>query len=68
MFGIAQGINHSVVYCDTLQSVALHNGNARLLMTRLDHEGRPIPTLELILPSSEVSTLLAAIQKVSNSR
>jgi hypothetical protein len=54
-----------VVYCDTIQAAGLHNGNVRLLLTRFDAGGKSIPALELILPQSEVKTLMAALQKIS---
>jgi hypothetical protein len=56
---------HPVVYCDTVASVGMHYGNARILLTRLDVSGRATTALEVILPNSEVKTLLAALQKVS---
>ena len=56
---------HPVVYCDSVQSAGLHHGNARILMTRFDSNGKSIPALELILPNSEIKTLIAALQKVS---
>jgi hypothetical protein len=54
-----------VVYCDTVQSAGLHNGNARMLMTRFDVEGTALPALELVLPVTELKTFLAALQKLS---
>ena len=56
---------HPIVYCDAIQSAGLHNGNARLLLTRFDVNGSPIPAVELILPASELKTLVSALQKVS---
>jgi hypothetical protein len=56
---------HPVIYCDTIQSAGLHNGNARILMTRFDVAGTAIPALEFILPLSEVKTLIAALNKLS---
>jgi hypothetical protein len=54
-----------VVYCDTVASAGMHNGNARILMTRFDVSGKATPALEIILPNSEVKTLIAALQKLS---
>jgi hypothetical protein len=54
-----------VVYCDTIHAAGLHNGNVRLLLTRFDANGKSIPALELILPHSEVKTLMTALQKIS---
>jgi hypothetical protein len=56
---------HPVVYCDTVASAGMHNGNARILMTRFDVSGKATPALEIILPNSEVKTLIAALQKLS---
>jgi hypothetical protein len=54
-----------VVYCDSIHAAGLHNGNMRMLLTRLDVDGKPTPALELILPYAEVRTLIAALQKIS---
>jgi hypothetical protein len=34
---------HPVVYCDTVASAGMHNGNARILMTRFDVSDRVAP-------------------------
>jgi len=52
------------IYCDNIQSVGLHNGNARIVLTRLNAEGRPVQVLELILPQGEIHTLVDALQKI----
>jgi hypothetical protein len=57
--------HHPVVYCDSIKSAGLHNGNARVLLTRLDVAGVSLPVLELILPHSEVKTLISALQKLA---
>jgi hypothetical protein len=49
--------SHPVVYCDTIQSAGLHNGNVRLLLTRFQVDGTVVPSLELILPASQVRAL-----------
>ena len=54
-----------VVYCDSIHAAGLHNGNMRMLLTRLDVDGKPMPALELILPFGEVKTMIAALQKIS---
>jgi hypothetical protein len=54
-----------VVYCDSIQAAGLHNGNMRMLLARLDVDGKLTPALELILPQAEVRTLIAALQKIT---
>jgi hypothetical protein len=56
---------HAIVYCDSVQSVGVHNGNARLLLTRLSVDGQTIAAVELIMPGSEVKGLISALQKIS---
>jgi hypothetical protein len=53
-----------VVFCDTIHSAGLHNGNARILLNRLNIDGKPVPALELVLPQSELKTFMAALQKI----
>jgi hypothetical protein len=62
---LAAAGRHPVVYCDTVQSAGLHNGNARILMTRFDVAGTAMPALEIIVPISEVKTFITALQKLS---
>jgi len=50
-----------VVYCDTIHAAGLHNGNVRLLLTRIDADGQALPALELIFPSSEIKTFITAL-------
>jgi hypothetical protein len=62
---VAVPSGHPVVYCDTIQSAGLHNGNARVLLTRFDVAGSSLPALELILPLTEIRTFVAALQKLA---
>jgi hypothetical protein len=57
--------DYPVVYCDSIRSAGLHNGNARVLFTRFDVGGKALPALELILPNAEIKALISALQKVS---
>ncbi len=53
-----------IVFCDTLQSVGVHNGIARIAFIRLDAAGKPAPALELLMPVSQVAALTKALQAV----
>lgn len=57
--------DYLVVYCDTIQSAGVHNGNARILMTRFEAAGRVVPAVELILPLAEAKIFIAALQKLA---
>ncbi len=56
-----------VIFCDTVQSVAVHNGTARIAFIRLDVEGKPAQALELLMPVPQVASLLKALQSVVRS-
>jgi hypothetical protein len=57
-------MNEYVVYCDSIQSAGLHNGNARILATRFGADGKSTPAVEMIFPIAEARTLMAALQKI----
>ena len=42
-----------------------HNGNARILMTRIDVAGTVLPALQFNLPLPEVKVLIAALHKLN---
>jgi hypothetical protein len=54
-----------VVFCDTVQSVGVHNGLVRIAFIRLDANGRPEPALELMIPVAQVASLMRALQGVA---
>jgi hypothetical protein len=58
-------MNEYVIYCDSIQSAGLHNGNARILATRFGADGKSTPAVEMIFPIAEARTLMAALQKIS---
>jgi hypothetical protein len=53
-----------VIFCDTVQSVGVHNGLARIAFIRLEANGKPAPALELLMPVSQIGTLTKALQSV----
>ncbi len=53
-----------VIFCDAVQSLGVHNGVVRVSLIRLGSDGRPIPTVELLLPTSQLVTLIKALQQV----
>jgi hypothetical protein len=57
--------DHPVIYCDTIESAGVHNGNARIIMTRFGATGQVVPALELILPLAEAQAFIAALRKLT---
>ena len=55
-----------VVLCDAIQSLAVHNGVARLTLTRLAADGRAAPALELLLPLPVISQIVEALKSVES--
>lgn len=49
---------------DGIQSVAIHNGIARIVFMRLDTKGEPLPSVELNVPMNQVPAITAALSKV----
>jgi|TARA_R110001583_G_scaffold195427_1_gene373256 hypothetical protein len=49
---------------DGIQSVAIHNGVARIVFMRLDTNGKPLPTVELNVPMNQMSSITQALGKV----
>ena len=49
---------------DGIQSVAIHNGVARVLFMRLDTDGEPLPSVELNIPMNQVASITTALSKV----
>ena len=69
MSGEGGGSQYPVVYCDSIQALGMHNGNVRVLLTRLDISGKSADVcLELILPQGEIKNIVSALQKVANPR
>ncbi len=49
---------------DGIQSVAIHNGVARIVFMRLDTSGKPLPTVELNVPMNQIPSITQALGKV----
>lgn len=49
---------------DGIQSVAIHNGIARIVFMRLDTNGKPLPSVELNIPMNQVPSITTALSKV----
>jgi hypothetical protein len=49
---------------DGIQSVAIHNGVARIVFMRLDTNGEPLPSVELNVPMNQMSSITQALGKV----
>jgi hypothetical protein len=61
----AQLSDAPIVFCDTVQSVAIHNGIVRVSFIRLDTVGKNMPALELLMPFGQVASLMKALQSVA---
>ena len=53
-----------VIFCDAVESLAVHNGVARLLLTRLSADGASAPALELLAPTVVVAQIIEALQQI----
>jgi hypothetical protein len=51
-----------VVVCDAVESLAVHNGVARLRLSRITADGEMVPAIELLAPTSAVKQILDALQ------
>ena len=49
---------------DGIQSVAIHNGIARIVFMRLDTNGKPLPSVELNIPMNQVPSITTALSKI----
>ena len=49
---------------DGIQSVAIHNGVARVVFMRLDTDGKPLPSVELNIPLNQMASITQALSKV----
>jgi len=58
----AAAAQYPVVVCDAVESLSVHNGVARLLLSRLTAEGGSAPALELLLPCAVVTQIVEALQ------
>ena len=52
------------VFCDVVETAAVHNGVVRITFIRLDKNSKPVPALELLLPLNQVTTVVRALQQV----
>jgi hypothetical protein len=49
---------------DGIQSVAIHNGVARIVFMRLDTNGKPDPSVELNIPMNQMSSITKALGNI----
>ncbi len=57
--------NKEVLFVDGVQALGVHNGVARVSFMRLSADGKPVPALELLLPTSQVRALIDGLNKVA---
>ena len=53
-----------VIICDAIESLAVHNGVARLRLSRLTAEGTSAPALELLAPIAVLAEIVKALQTI----
>lgn len=51
-------------FCDGAHEIAVHNGVARVTFMRLDGAGKPVPTVEIAIPVSQLGAVMKAIAGV----
>ncbi len=54
-----------VIFCDTVQSLAVHNGVVRISFIRLDADGKPMPALDLLLPQGQAENFVRALNALA---
>lgn len=54
----------TVIFCDAVKTLGVHNGIVRISLIRLNPEGQPIPAVELMLPVEQLKNLIKALQQV----
>ena len=59
-----ESAKYPVVVCDAVESLSVHNGVARLKLSRLTSEGASSPALELLIPCAVVGEIIKALQTV----
>ena len=52
------------IFCDAVHSVGVHNGVVRISLIRLGADGKPIPAVELMIPTGQLQTLMRALQQI----
>ena len=55
---------YPIVVSDAVESLSVHNGVARLRLSRLTAEGVSVPALELLAPTAVVAQIIEALQTV----
>jgi hypothetical protein len=58
-------VDQPAIFCDTVQSIAVHNGTVRILFVRLDVQGKPTPAIELLMPIGQVASLAKALAQLA---
>lgn len=55
---------NQAVFVDVIQSVAVHNGVARIKFARLGTDGKAVASLELLVPTRQVRSIIDGLNKV----
>ena len=56
---------NEVVFVDGIQALAVHNGVARIKLIRLGADGKPAATLELLVPTKQVKSIVEGLNKLA---
>lgn len=57
-------VGGEIIFCDAVQTIGVHNGTVRISLIRLNSEGKPVPAVELIIPTGQVPQLVKALQQI----
>jgi hypothetical protein len=52
------------ILADTVHSVSVHNGVARVLFTRLDADNKGQPVVELLIPVNQITQVMKALSTI----
>jgi len=57
--------NDSTYFIDSIRSIGVHNGVVRIQFFKLSSDGSPQDTVELLIPSNQVKSILDGLAKVA---
>lgn len=57
--------NDSTYFVDSIRSIGVHNGVVHIQFFKLSSDGSPQDTVELLIPSNQVKSILDGLAKVA---
>jgi len=55
----------NLAFIDGITSIATHNGVHRIICYKLTERGQPLPSVELLVPSTSVPELVSAFSRLT---